>query len=91
MCSFQLRAQQSIEGYAPKHTNKTAKLNRIVDFSTYRMEVIEKNTIDSLGSFSFNINTEKAFLSVIEIDNECGYLYVDPSTKKYNVLFPEKR
>ena len=89
ICSFQLRAQQSIEGYAPKHSNKTAKLNRIVDFSTYRMEVIEKNTIDSLGNFSFNINTEKAFLSVIEIDNECGYLYVDPSTNKYNVLFPK--
>ena len=89
--SFQLNGQLSITVLAPKHINKFAKLNRIVNFSTYRMEVIEKTSIDSLGKFSFNINPENAFLSVIEIDNEYGYLYVDPTTKKYDILFPENK
>mgnify|MGYP006177937369 CR=1 FL=1 len=89
--SFHLNGQLAINVLAPKHINKSAKLNRIVNFSTFRMEVIEKTSLDSLGKFSFNINPENAFLSVIEIDNEYGYLYVDPTTKKYDILFSDTK
>ena len=55
------------------------------------MEVIEKTSLDSLGNFSFTINPENAFLSVIEIDNEYGYLYIDPTATKYDVLFSDTK
>ena len=89
--SFQIQGQLTINGLATKHINKSAKLNRIVNFSTFRMEVIEKTSLDSLGNFSFTINPENAFLSVIEIDNEYGYLYIDPTATKYDVLFSDTK
>jgi peroxiredoxin len=89
--SSTLHGQIHLNGLAPKHINKSAKLNRIVDFSTFRMEVIDRTKIDSLGRFSFKINPQNAFLSVIEIDNEYGYIYIDPTTLKYDFLFPDNK
>ena len=82
-----ITSQTIIDGLAPKHKKKFATLNKIVNYSNFRLELIEKTTIDSIGNFQFSVNCENAFLAVIEIDNEYGYLYMDPSTSSYNLLF----
>ena len=80
-------AQTTINGIAPKHATKFATINKIVNFSNFKLELIEKSPIDSLGNFQFKSTNNKAFLAVIEIDNEYGYLYIDPTTPQYDLLF----
>ena len=82
-----ITSQTIIDGLAPKHKQKFATLNKIVNYSNFRLELIEKTTIDSIGNFQFSVNCENAFLAVIEIDNEYGYMYIDPSSSNYNLLF----
>ena len=91
-CPFIIKtcfSQIVIEGYAPTYKTSQVSLLKYSDYFSYKQEVIEQNTIDSNGIFNFQIKTDKAFLTIIQIENIYGTLYIDPSTKKYKVFFPE--
>ena len=59
-----IKSQTIIDGLAPKHKQKFATLNKIVNYSNFRLELIEKTTIDSIGNFQFSI---KNWLILIQI------------------------
>ena len=86
-CTFEFHCQTSITLNAPKHHEKEVKLSKVINFSTFRLEPIEKSWIDSNGLCHLKIVAKEAFLSVVEIDNEYGLLYIDPKTENYDLLF----
>ncbi|MCT4580926.1 MAG: TlpA family protein disulfide reductase [Flavobacteriales bacterium] len=81
-------AQTKIKLYAPAYKGKYALLNTTEDFVTYKTKKLDKQQIDSLGYATFQIETEEAKKTSIEIGNTSAILYIDPSTPKYSVYFP---
>ena len=80
-----------IFGYASSYKNCKISLLKYSDYFNYQTEIIKTSTIDSLGKFEFIIKPENSFLSIIQIKNKIGYLYIDSQTNKYEVYFPNKK
>ncbi len=83
--------QTSIKLYAPAYKGKYALLNTAEDFVTYKAQKLDKQQIDSLGYAVFQIETEGAIKTSIEIGNTSAILYIDPTTPRYSVYFPEAK
>ncbi len=80
--------QTTIAVYAPAYKGKYALLNTSEDLVSFKSKKIDKQYIDSTGYFSFNLTTEKALKTYIEIGSTSAFLYLDPNTPKYKVYFP---
>lgn len=82
--------QTTISLYAPAYKGKYALLKTSQELVTYKDNKIDKQVIDSLGFCTFNLSTEIALKTYIEIGSTSAFLYIDPITTKYKVYFPEE-
>jgi len=79
-----------IFGHASSYKNCKISLLKYSDYFNYQTEIIQTCIIDSLGKFEFTIKPDNSFLSILQIKNKIGYLYIDSKATEYEVYFPIK-
>jgi len=89
--SQDLSNNTKIYGYASSYKNCKISLLRYSDYLNYQTEIIQTSIIDSLGKFEFIIKPDNSFLSILQIRNKIGYLYIDSKSNNYEVYFPIKK
>ncbi|MDG2226815.1 MAG: TlpA disulfide reductase family protein [Flavobacteriales bacterium] len=80
--------QVSIDGNAPSYKGKYVSLIQIEDYITNTYKNLGRQKVDSLGKFSFKLESDKAFKAIIEIEDKSSILYIDPKTKSYKINIP---
>ena len=59
----------------------TSLILQIEDYVTNTYKNLGRQKVDSLGKFSFKLQSDKAFKAIIEIEEKSSILYIDPNTK----------
>jgi len=80
--------QVSIDGNAPSFKGKYVSILEIEDYVTYTYKKLGRQKVDSSGHFSFQLNVDKAFKAILEIEDKSSILYIDPATKAYKIHLP---
>lgn len=78
-----------ISGNAGTYAGDVLKFYRYTDYITQQKKQIGSSKVDSLGNFSFEVETDKIFELLIDLDVFLGSIFVEPG-KEFTIVLPKK-
>ena len=79
----------SIEIIAPSYKNQNIVWKKKTDYISNKHLIIDQKTIDSNGRVKLNGDFKETELTELSIGRSFGFIYIDTSTKIYNIYFPK--
>jgi thiol-disulfide isomerase/thioredoxin len=86
----QVAQTTTIHCTAPSFAHQRAILYTISDYFSYRLQSLQVQTIGENGRCTFTIDPQQGYKAFIQIQDKRGYIYIDPGTTSYSVLFPNE-
>ncbi len=81
--------QVTIKGIAPAYVGKTIQAYRILDYFSYKEEMVASTTVHSDSSFTLYFDSPYTQKIIIKSNNNSGFIFVQPNAT-YQIDFPEK-
>ncbi len=81
--------QVTINGIAPSYVGKTIQAYRVLDYFSYKEEMVASTTVNSDSTFTLYLSSPYTQKIILKSNNNSGFLFVQPNAT-YQIDLPEK-